>query len=70
MKHILILASVLALSGCANVKGMFANRAACTLDGKQMLVASMYGPIGIASKVADEDAKVVCGPVTASAPVK
>jgi hypothetical protein len=68
MKTLLALSAILMLSGCANLKGMFANRAACTLDGKQMLVASMYGPIGIASKIDDADGAVVCAPAAASAP--
>ncbi len=60
MKLALILAAGLSLSGCASMKGTFANRLACTADGKLALVASMYGPIGIASKVADEDSAAVC----------
>lgn len=68
MRKLIVFAAILLLSGCSSLKGTFANRAACTLDGKQMLVASMYGPIGIASKVAEADAVVVCSPVAASAP--
>ena len=48
-KTALLLALALGLTGCANLKGMFVNRAACTVSGEQLLVASMYGPIGIAS---------------------
>lgn len=59
MKYALI-AVVFLLSGCSSLKGTFENRAACTVDGKQMLVASMYGPIGIASKISPDDAAVVC----------
>jgi hypothetical protein len=75
MNRILILAALLALSGCSTLKGTFANRASCSLDGHLLLVSSMYGPIGITSKVDEADAAVVCtkaapGPVAASSPAK
>lgn len=70
MRSLILVLAAVALSGCASFKGQFANRAACTLDGKQMLVASMYGPIGIASKVAEEDARVVCAPAGAASAAK
>lgn len=60
MKSILILALALSLTGCANLKGAFANRAACTVSGQQLLVASMYGPIGIVSKIDAADSAAIC----------
>jgi len=60
MKTIAIALVSVALTGCGSMKGQFENRASCTLDGKQMLVASMYGPIGVASKISAADAAVVC----------
>lgn len=59
-KTALLLALTLSLTGCANLKGMFVNRAACTVSGEQLLVASMYGPIGIVSKIDEADSAAVC----------
>lgn len=60
MKHTiaLILAACL-LAGCSTTD-LLANRLTCTVDGKQAHVVSLYGPIGIASKVDAADAAVVC----------
>lgn len=60
MKRLLALALILPLVGCANLKGAFANRAACTVSGQQLLVASMYGPIGIVSKIDAADSAAIC----------
>lgn len=60
MKSLALIALALSLSGCANLKGAFANRAACTVSGQQLLIASMYGPIGIVSKVDAADSAAVC----------
>lgn len=59
-KTVLSLALALSLTGCANLKGMFANRAACTVSGEELLIASMYGPIGIVSKIDPADSAAVC----------
>lgn len=49
------------LTGCASLGSMdLSNRVSCTLDGKQALVNSMYGPLGVTSKVAAADGKVLC----------
>lgn len=58
----LILALVLAasLTGCADFKGVFANRLSCTLDRTAAFMNSLYGPIGITTKVAEADAVVLC----------
>lgn len=58
---------VLALSGCASLDGMLENRVSCTLDGKQALYSSMYGPVGITSMVSDGDSAAICRPA-ATAP--
>lgn len=60
MKSFTIAICLLLLSGCANLKGTFANRAACTVSGQQLLIASMYGPIGIVSKVDEADSAAIC----------
>ena len=59
MRTMVVLAAVL-LSGCSATKGTFENRVSCTLDGSNMFVSSMYGPIGITSKISSADAKTVC----------
>lgn len=64
MKHSPLLASLAAaalLSGCGSLPtDMLANRVSCTLDRKEGLVSSMYGAIGITSKVYAADAAVMC----------
>lgn len=57
-KAVLIFAMV-PLAGCSSLSTL-ENRVACTADGKEMLYASMYGPIGIASRVDEKDAKLLC----------
>ena len=54
MKRALILCVL--LSGCAQ----FENRVACTVDKSQALYVSKYGPIGVASEIAKQDAKAIC----------
>ena len=58
MKTAFILAAFL-LSGCSTTE-LLANRVTCTVDGKQAHVVSLYGPLGIASKVDPADAAVIC----------
>ena len=60
MKHIAILLVAISLAGCSSMPKVFANRVACTADGSKAVVASMYGPIGVASFVDDADAAAVC----------
>lgn len=58
MKHIIIIAAIL-LSGCSTLEKQFANRIVFAADGKSAFVASMYGPLGIASKIDPDDAKAM-----------
>lgn len=58
--RIALILLALSLGGCSSLKGTFENRISCTLDGQKALISSMYGPIGITSKVADGDAQVAC----------
>jgi hypothetical protein len=58
MKIAVILAAAL-LSGCSTAN-LLTNRVACTVDGKQAHYVSLYGPLGIASKVDESDAAVIC----------
>lgn len=58
MKLCLLLLTVL-LSGCSTVSS-FDNRVSCSLDGKEAYVNSMYGPLGVTSKVDKRDAEVIC----------
>jgi len=59
MKTIVFIAAL--LSGCAT--NTFENRAACTLDRQEAFVLSMYGPLGVASRLAAADAKALCAAV-------
>jgi len=54
----LLVIGALALSGCATET--FTNRLACTVAGDLAYHVSMYGPIGISSKIDAKDSKVVC----------
>ena len=58
MKPTIILIAVL-LSGCSTLEKQFANRITFSADGKSAFVASMYGPLGIASKIDPDDAKAL-----------
>lgn len=57
---LLALAAVMSLAGCSSLTKTFANRLACTADGSRAVVASMYGPIGVASFVDADDAAALC----------
>lgn len=50
MYKLCILSAALLLGGCSSLSKEFENRLACTPDGKAYVV-SMYGPLGIASKI-------------------
>lgn len=56
MRKLILLVTTLALTGCSSLSKEFENRLACTPDGKAYVV-SMYGPLGIASKI---DGSVPC----------
>ncbi len=60
MIRLLFALALVSLTGCASLDGMLDNRVSCTLDGKQALYSSMYGPIGVTSKVSDSDSGVIC----------
>jgi hypothetical protein len=53
MRKILLLGAAIASSGCSTLTKEFDNRLACDSAGKAYVV-SMYGPLGIASKVDDQ----------------
>lgn len=53
----------LTLQGCASTD-FFANRVSCTVSGGTAFVNSMYGPLGITSKIAASDATVICTPTS------
>lgn len=57
MRAALILASLAALAGCASVD--LSNRVTCTAAGDRVLVASMWGPVGVASWVHADDARAL-----------
>lgn len=55
----LVLAAA-ALAGCATLDVNLDNRLACTVAKDKLFVVSEYGPIGIASTIADADRREVC----------
>ena len=57
---IITLLTVFGLTGCGTFKGQFENRVTCTVDKSQALVVSKYGPLGIASEIAEADTKIIC----------
>lgn len=62
MKKSLILVT-LTLAGCGTFhEGTFDNIASCAKGDNTMLVSSMYGALGITSKIRQVDAAAVCGP--------
>lgn len=67
MKMFLAASAVVALSGCSTLETTFANRVACSVAKDQAFSVSMYGPIGIASKIAEQDGAVLCGQAAVAA---
>lgn len=59
MKRIVILCLLLAGCGSNPFKGEFTNRLSMTLGGDEAHVSSMYGPLGITSKIDPKDAEVL-----------
>jgi hypothetical protein len=60
MNRFFIVCAALALAGCSSSARLLENRVTCTVDGAEAHVVSKWGPVGIAARVADSDAKVVC----------
>ena len=56
----MILVAALALAGCSSSARLLENRVVCTVDGSESHVVSKWGPVGIAARVADADAEVLC----------
>lgn len=57
----LILTITVMLAGCnATLSGNLENRLACTVAGDKLFVVSEYGPVGVASQIADKDREKVC----------
>ena len=52
---------LLSLTGCGTIpEGTFDNRIACTVAGDRAYVVSLYGPVGLASEIAEPDSQVIC----------
>jgi hypothetical protein len=62
MRTIVVMAMSVLLAGCSTLQRQFENRILCTMAKDRAMVASMWGPIGIASNVRDADAAVMCKP--------
>jgi hypothetical protein len=58
--RLFLLTVLVALSGCATRPEWLANRLTCAVAGDKSYVASMWGPIGIASVIDDKDTAVLC----------
>lgn len=67
MRPLLLLPILALLGGCSTLDKVLENRVSCTLDRKQALYSSMYGPIGITSKVSEGDSTTICGGAASSA---
>lgn len=65
--------SVLALSvwsiGCASLEEALVNIPACAIGEQKAYVLSMYGPIGIGSKLSPASGKVICPAAPSKTPV-
>jgi aromatic ring-opening dioxygenase LigB subunit len=59
MKALILLSLLLAGCGTNPFKGEFTNRVSMTLGGDEAHISSMYGPLGITSKVDPKDAEVL-----------
>jgi len=59
MKTVIILAAAALLAGCSSSRWL-ENRVVCTVDGREAHAISKWGPVGIAARVADADARVLC----------
>ena len=53
---------LIALGACSSLDGILENRVTCTVDYKQAHYVSLYGPLGVVSKIAKSDAAVICAP--------
>lgn len=53
---------VASLQGCAAIEksGLIENQISCAVDGSNGLINSMYGPLGITSKIKQSQADVIC----------
>ena len=60
-KLLLSLLIALGVSGCASTRPEFLeNRVVCTVDKQEAHIVSKWGPVGVASKIAESDTKVIC----------
>jgi uncharacterized protein YceK len=59
MRKLALILAVMVLAGCSTLEA-FDNRVSCSMDGWQAYVNSMYGPVGVSSKIAAADAKAIC----------
>lgn len=48
------------VSGCAFDSKLLENRVSCTVAKDKAFVISQYGPVGIASTIAEQDKNVIC----------
>lgn len=59
IRYILVCIAAL-LAGCASLELNLDNRVTCTAAKDKAFVVSEWGPVGISSRIADLDAKVIC----------
>lgn len=62
MKRLLLLALTLPLAACGTLDGKLENRIVFTPQCDRGFVASLYGPVGLTSEVAQSDVRALCVP--------
>lgn len=59
-KCLLLIGVCATLTGCGTLDKTFDNRLTCTISKDKAYFISLYGPVGISSKINDDDAKTIC----------
>lgn len=57
MMKALLLIPIILLAGCSTI---FENRVSCTVGDPKAFYTSMYGQIGVSSKISEVDSKAIC----------
>ena len=59
MKAIIVMGIVCFITGCSNTK-LLANRVVCGVSGNDGFIVSMWGPMGLGSKIDSDDSLTIC----------
>ena len=60
MRTLFLVCVTAVLAACSTAGIMFKNRIACTVDGKQGYLVSLYGSEGIATTIDPTDTAIIC----------